>query len=792
MDSRREFIKTAAIFSGGIGLSFSIPALINKISNIDPNPGTTFYDAEHVVFLMQENRSFDHYFGNLRGVRGFNDPRAQILPNQNKVWLQNDSEGLTYGPFRMDIKNTKVTWQGGLPHSWEDQLKARNNGKHDNWIPSKSEMCMGYYRREDIPFYYALADSFTVCDHSFCSSLTGTTPNRLFFFTGTNRDVENIQSKPVVNNDQAESREDKYIDWKAFPELLEDNDVSWKIYQNELWTSDIKEDNQDNWLGNYGDNPLEYIKRYHVKLSAFFRKNGDETHQPPLTPEQVLEKYNLLSEREKSLLNKAFITNIDSPEDYLEMASYSYLDDEKVNQEIWVPKNDIFHQFRKDVDEGCLPTVSWLVAPQKFSDHTSSPLYGTWYVSEALDILAKNPEVFKKTIFILTYDENDGYFDHFPPFVAPKKGSDSQGKVSSSIDTRLDYEFEKDSPIGLGYRVPMVVVSPWSKGGFVNSQVFDHTSSLMFLEKFLSKKTNKEIISKNISSWRRAICGDLTSVFRPFSGGKTSLPDVLNREIVINDIQLAKTKPFQKVGHAFSETQIELVNNFHLPSLTNLLPKQERGIKKACALPYQLFVDSHIDSTRKYLILDFEVEKESLGIHEKTVGAPFQVYTSKQYDSEIGKAWSYALTAGDSLKGEWEIERFSDEVYELFVNGPNGFYRRFNGDKNDPLLKIKCLHQKRGILKNRVSGNILVEIENKSNQYYTLNVIDNSYKSNLVKTILIAPKGEIDFVLNLENNHNWYDFTITVNENSVFSKQYAGHVETGKDSMTDPYMGGVL
>ncbi len=792
MDSRREFLKTAAIFSGGIGLSFSIPGLISKITEIEPDPGTTFYDAEHVVFLMQENRSFDHYFGNLKGVRGFNDPRAQILPNQNKVWLQNDEKGLTYAPFRMDLKNTKITWQGGLPHNWDDQLAASNGGRHDNWIPSKTDMCMGFYKREDIPFYYALADAFTVCDHNFCSSLTGTTPNRLFYFTGTNRKKRNGKSKAVVTNDLAESRTNQYVDWQGFPEVLEDNDISWKIYQNEVWTANLQDENNDNWLGNYGDNPLEYVRKYQVKLSAYFRKNGDHTNKPALTADQVLKKYNRLSEREKNLIDKAFTTNIESPEDYLEMTPFSYKDEEMEKKEIQIPQNDLFYQFRKDVDQGILPTVSWLVAPQKFSDHTSSPLYGTWYVSEALDILAKNPEVFKKTIFVLTYDENDGYFDHVPPFVAPKHNDYSQGKVSSSINTKLDYENKKDSTIGLGFRVPMLIVSPWSKGGFVNSQVFDHTSSLQFLENFLSKKTKKEIRSKNISSWRRAICGDLTSAFRPFSGEKISIPEALKQGVVINDIQQAKTKPFQKVGKVLTEDQISLVNESQLPNVTSILPHQEKGIKKSCSLPYQIFVDSQIEVENKIFIIDFVVSKSELGIHETTVGAPFQVYTPKTYGTQVGKSWSYASVAGDQLRGEWEISKFENEIYDLYVNGPNGFFRRFKGDLNDPLLHIKCLNQKGGILKNRVSGNIFVEIENKDNQYHTINVVDNSYKSGFLKTILIAPNSLIDFTINLQENHHWYDFTIKINGNDNFLKQYAGHIETGKDSMTDPFMGGIV
>src|SRR5262249_11930283 len=152
------------------------------------------------------------------------------------------------------------------------------------------------------------------------------------------------------------------------------------------------------------------------------------------------------------------------------------------------PKGDIFHQFRKDVQSGQLPTVSWLVAPENFSDHPSAPWYGAWYVSETLDILTQNPEVWKKTILILCYDENDGYFDHVPPFVAPHPTKPETGKVSPGIDLAVEHVWPAQEglrghvgPIGLGYRVPLVIASPWTRGGYVCSQVFDHTSIVQFL-----------------------------------------------------------------------------------------------------------------------------------------------------------------------------------------------------------------------------------------------------------------------------------------------------------------------
>lgn len=794
MSSRRDFLKKAAILSGAAGLPNVIPMSIQKAMAISADPGSTFQDAEHIVFLMQENRSFDHMFGKLKGVRGFNDPRAFTQPDKNKVWLQKDEKGNTYAPFHVDINKTKITWQGGLPHSWNDQVAARNNGRYDKWVPVKSAMSLGYYDRSDVPFYYAMADAFTICDHHFCSSLTGTTPNRLFFWSGTIRPGQNGKSVAAVNNSQAESRDNVYVDWHTFPELLEDNDISWKIYQNELWTSDLKGEGVDNWLGNYGDNAIEYVKRYNVKLSAYFRKNGDPTQQPPLTPEQVRAKYEKLSSREKNLIDKAFATNINAPENYLELTPFTFTDDKGQKQTIDIPKNDIFYQFRSDVDNGKLPTVSWLVAPEKFSDHTSSPLYGTWYVSETIDILTKNPEIWKKTIFILTYDENDGYFDHMPPYVVPKPNTADTGKVSSSIDVAVDYELKKDSPIGLGYRVPMLIASPWSKGGYVNSQVFDHTSCLMFLEHFLSKKTGRTIKSNNISSWRRAICGDLTSAFRPATADQSGLPALLNKEEVLINITNARNKPAQVKPAPLTLQEIEKINSH--PSFSVLsasaMPKQEKGTRLACALPYQLFANCNLDAKRENLELSFESGKGNFGQKTVPFGAPFCAYTSAVYKGQAGKTWNYAVTSGDKIEDTIKLEHFTNQQYDLKVSAPNGFFRHFKGSKNDPSLHIDCLYENTGLLVKRPTGNIELLLENTGDREISVQITDEIYKNNSPKVISLRPKQQSKLVMDLKNSASWYDILIKVNNAPGFIRHYAGHVETGKASVTDPFMAGLL
>lgn len=778
MNSRRDFIKKASLLSGALALPNVIPMSIQKAMAISADPGSTFYDAEHIVFLMQENRSFDHMFGTLRGVRGFNNPRAKTLPNQNKVWLQNDEKGNTYAPFHVDINKTKITWQGGLPHSWSDQVAARNKGKYDKWVPVKSLMTLGYYKREDIPFYYAMADAFTICDHNFCSSLTGTTPNRLFFWTGTVRPEQNANSVPVVNNSQAESHDNVFVDWQTFPEVLEDNGISWKVYQNEIWTANLPEGEIDDWLGNYGDNPLEYVSRHHVKLSAYFRKNGDQTSHPALSVEEVLTKYNQLSQREKNLIDKAFSTNIHNA-DYLKLAPFTFTNDGGKQETISIPKEDIFETFRHDVDHGKLPTVSWLVAPQRFSDHTSSPLYGTWYVSEAIDILTKNSEVWKKTIFILTYDENDGYFDHLPPFVAPKPDDLSTGKVSEGLATWADYEFKKDSPIGLGYRVPMIIASPWSKGGFVNSQVFDHTSSLMFLENFLSHKTGKQIKSDVISPWRRAICGDLTSAFRPSVGENINIPDRLKKKKVITGIQNAKSKPAQIVPKPLSPEEIAKINS-NLPS--TYAPVQEKGTRLACALPYQLFVDEGLSSDKNVLKLNFSSKKGS--------GAAFNVYTKSAYKNQAGKTWAFAVKLGDKIEGQWNISDFKGEVYTLCVDGPNGFFREFKGTKNDANLTLSCVYEQSGILK-KLTGNLQLIIDNQESKILEIHINDDPFQVNN-KVIRLQPTSRKIVTLNLQKSKGWYDFKVQLIGNTEFHQHYAGHVETGEDSISDPLMGNIL
>jgi phospholipase C len=752
---------------------------------INPAPGSTFADAEHVVILMQENRSFDHCFGSLQGVRGFADPRAITLPNGNPVWLQSSSSGQTHAPFRLNIRDSNATWLGSVPHGWHDQTDARNGGKYDGWVDAKKTkhpeipLTLGYHTREDLPFYYALADAFTLCDQSFCSSLTGTSPNRLYLWTGTTR--ENARTIPRVRNEEIDDV-GVPASWKTFPERLEEHGVSWKVYQNEL-SIDVGLDGQaQTWLGNFGDNPLEYFAQYNVRSHPAHQRHNKMKGKPAGD--------NLaLSPSQQRLSERAFTTNVGDP-NYHQLATLRYLDG-TTPREMSLPKGDVLYQFRKDVATGDLPTVSWLVAPMNFSDHPASPFYGAWYVSETLDILTLNPQVWKKTIFILCYDENDGYFDHVPPFTPPISGDPKSGKASASIDCAIEYldlqadlkrqpkEKARGGVLGLGYRVPLLVASPWSRGGRINSQVFDHTSILQFLEGFLGKKLGHPIVEENISSFRRAICGDLSSVFVPYHGNSKENPTPVKRDAFVQTIHQAQFKPKPSGYGPLSKKQIQLA--LRDPRKADFLPTQEKGIRVAAALPYQLEVDGELTTDRRSFQIRFRAGTELFGA--RSAGAPFVVYAN---DGTNPRA--YALVAGDALEDTWSLDSFSRAAYALRVHGPNGFFRAFSGTTRNPPLVIACAAERTD---STASGNVQLTVENPGRSACTFVLSDLSYKTR-AKTHTVAAGARTSLVVDLSTSHGWYDLRLAVKGASGFSQRYAGHIETGKASFTDPAMGRVV
>ncbi len=823
MGSRRDFFRQAAGFAGGAKVLGTLLASIERASAIDPQDGSSFLDAEHIVILMQENRSFDHAFGTLRGVRGFNDPRAVTLPDQKPVWLQTNAAGETYAPFWLDFQNTKATWLGSLPHSWPDQTDARNHGNHDRWLHVKNSdrkdcagmpFTMGYYDRADIPFYYALADAFTICDQHFCSTLTGTTPNRLHLWTGTIRNKQDVASVPNVRNSDVDFG--STVRWKTFPERLEEAGISWRIYQNELSVASGLEGEADAWLANFGDNPLEWFDQYNVGFrkthleylqqmastlpSEIEKLRAEGGHKKELAAKEKLLRYVAaeraqwtpqalarLSEHDRNLHEKAFTTNEDDPE-YRELTTLRY-HDTGVEREMVVPKSDPLHRFRKDVDNGTLPAVAWLVPSERFSDHPSSPWYGAWYIAETLNILTRNPEVWSKTIFILTYDENDGYFDHVPPFVAPEPGNPESGKTSPGIDASLEFlpldqdlkkhpaKEARGGPIGLGYRVPLLVASPWSRGGFVCSQVFDHTSVLQLLERVLSVRSGKDIRETNISSWRRAVCGDLSAAFRPFQGSPATV-DFPSRDSFLEQVHRAQ---FTRMPSGYRKLGAEDIQHFEDDRFqVPWMPQQEPGVRPSTALPYQLAASGAVSADQKRFEIELEAGDRIVG--KVAAGAPFHVYTPGKFRNQVKlRTRAYAVAAGQRLTDAWELEGFEKGHYHLRVCGPNGFLREFAGSARDPQVRIQCEY---------LTGDLELRVSSHAKGVLTLEVKDHGYQGG-DHVIVIAPGSSQALGMPLGRSHHWYDFSVTIAGVEGFLRRFAGRVETGQAGFSDPVMGRV-
>jgi phospholipase C len=840
--SRREFLRKAAVLAAGGSVAGILSASIQRAFAIEAPPGSTYLDAEHVVILMQENRSFDHVYGTLRGVRGFNDPRAVSLPNGDRVWFQADKNGDTSVPFHLDIRKSNATWMGELPHGRRDQGDARNGGKHDRWLYAKVPeikayadipLTLGYYTRADLPFHYELADAFTVCDQAFCSVLGPTTPNRLHLWTGTVRSYKSQHSKAHVQNEDTDFGAE--VSWKTFPERLEECGISWRNYQNELAVPSGLEGEFDAWLSNFGDNPLEFFTQYGVYFSASHRSYlvgleksltlelaGLERSPLRFTKRQKRrqeavrgrldkargelerwtdENFARLSSNERALHQKAFVTN-SGRLDYRELTTLSYKDG-PVERTMAVPKGDLLHQFREDVRTGSLPTVSWIIPPERFSDHPSNPWYGALYLSETLDILTQNPDVWKKTIFILCYDENDGYFDHVPPFVPPRADRSDTGKVSSGIDTSSEHVLEepnkrldddgpgksgRDGPIGLGYRVPLVVASPWSRGGYVCSEVFDHTSVLRLLENLLSRRTGRTIRETNISDWRRTICGDMSSIFRPSNGENAKAPATLKRDEFLAGINQAQFRPIPADFRRLKRKEL-------LRAGEEMLPRQEEGTRPSCALPYELSADGILSGDRKSFKINFRAGNGFFG--KRSAGSPFRVYSPASILTqrcgieafEIGRTWDYAVAAGDQVEDVWDLADFEDGAYLLRVHGPNGFFREFGGDAGDPPLSLEL--EPAGPGARSGWGTDLIAMNHDERFAITLSIDDPSYGSGR-REVTLGPAGDSRaravIGIPLESSLGWYDLEVSVSGRPKFTRHLCGHVECGREATSDPLM----
>jgi phospholipase C len=752
---RRTFLQLMGV--GSLTTLAALKADIAKALAIPANNRTgTIQDVEHIVILMQENRPFDHHFGTLRGVRGFSDPRRVNinLPLQGggtapaSVFLQpagaaNEAAGYsvpadTVGgpsdgvgvipPFRIKPSSGGVESLGsiyinGTDHGWGATHSAWNGGKYDNWAKQNGPLAMSYMTRDDLPYHYALADAFTVGDAYFCSIMGPTNPNRMYLWSGCVGNLSNLGTGgtdgsgagPATSNGL--SSNNAYWTFPTFPEVLDAAGVSWKIYQDltgKTFAPDFGDGLGNGFVGNFTDNPLLYFNQYATAptTSPLFQNACTGTQIINTTPAASAPASDWLA---------------------------------------WAESQ--FDQFRSDVQTGKLAQVSWIIAPASYTEHSDAPLnYAAWYISQVFNILASNPELFSKTAFIIDYDEADGSFDHIVPPTPPQ--TPANGSSTVSIENEIVTTSTPNGPIGLGTRVPLLVISPWSKGGYVVSQVFDHTSVIRFIEKRFG------VFEPNISPWRRAVVGDLTSAFNFANPNdkNVSLPNTAGF--------------FPSVLELSGGTPTDFTNGIDFnPTLNTVIagvPSQEKGIRPARALPYELNVHASVDTSSGTVVLTFS----------NTGSATVVFHVRSTNPADLVRA--YTVEPGKQLSDSWNV----GPSYNLSVYGPNGFLRSFAGTIGGAALDVRSKYDIED------AGTIQWKITNLTGGQAEVSVKD-AYTGNM-NTRLVQRHGTFEDELSLEHFHGWYDLIVTVVGDPSFNYRLAGHVETGTESFSDPALGGLV
>jgi phospholipase C len=680
--SRRRFLQIA----GGSVATTLLSDSIARALAIPANHRTrSLKDIEHIVVLMQENRSFDHYFGVMRGVRGFGDPHPVTLPSGQPVWFQADGSTVV-PPFRPDAGNLALVFIEDLDHSWNGTHQMFNGGDWDQWLPAKTTTCMAHMERDDLPFHYALADAFTVCDANHCSMLGPTDPNRYYMWTGWDGN-DGQGGGPVIGNDEIG------YDWGTYPERLQQAGITWKIYQDigdGLDAAHFWGFTGDPFIGNFGDNSLLYFHQYQNAAP------GSPLFQGALTG-----------------------TDIKSG-------------------------GGLFDILQADVKNGTLPQVSWIVGPQAFTEHPAFPPgYGAFYTAQVLNALTSNPEVWSKTALLITFDENDGFFDHVVGAYP------NVGGLAGESTVVLDNELFNGTagtpggsngvvgPYGLGVRVPLLVVSPWSTGGWVCSETFDHTSLIRFIEARFG------VDEPNITPWRRAVCGDLTSAFdfRTTHDRVPPLPSV------------AAYEPTGAVPPDFHPT----------PPAVGSVPTQEAGVRPSRRLGYRFHVGFRAEGGQLQLELRNPGEL-GVGLQARSLTVP-------------GAPYSYTVGAGDQLS----VQLPDPGTYDLSLHGPNGFFRHFAGSRAST-LRVEAHGDHNGghlqlrLIDTRGSGH--------HHEPVVVKVVDAYGPDRHVRL-----RGTEEITVATQHSGGWYDLALSTSSDPSFSYQLAGRLESSGRLTSDPQLG---
>jgi phospholipase C len=499
---RRAFLEVGAATVGAAALTgwlADTPAA--EAAGLGASNGTvpagltgTIKDLKHVVILCQENRSFDHYYGMVPGVKGFGDKQALTFPDGRSVFHQPDSmrsDGGYLLPFRIQSGKVNALGMQTLPHGWmPDGLGARNDGAWDGWTRYKGELTMGHFDRDDIPWHWALVDNWTICDDYHCGYIGSTDPNRSMIWAGTVDPTGRWGDTQVVNPVRATNYKTLYnfmqdagVDWGEFPGKGNGNNGGWYPQ----WMKSAATSN---------DPVLREIARRGGSDLAPITLLGDD-HDPANIPLML-------------------------------------------------------RDFTAACANNALPEVTFLSSLGGWDEHPASDDRGMAFTYAVIKALASNPDVWNSTALITTYDENDGLFDHvLPPMAEPGTVDEFQPNPPPAGTALPPYGATRPRvvppagtplfPIGPHARVPTMIISPWTRrnGGAVCSEVFDHTSISQFLETWLAEGRGYEnpdgtpkLFNPNLTQWRRQVSGNLISAF-DFANPDFSVPALPDADLLV-------------------------------------------------------------------------------------------------------------------------------------------------------------------------------------------------------------------------------------------------------------------
>jgi phospholipase C len=682
--SRRRFLQVGST-AAGVALAAGAGSQLGGIAGTTraaaatrPHHLTrTIRDLKHVVILMQENRSFDHYFGSLQGVRGFADRQSLRYQNGTSIFQQPDAARTDLGyllPFHMDSKKVNAQNARDLDHSWVGDHSARNNGVWNNYVPAKTEQTMGYFTRSDIPFQYAVADAFTICDGYHQAILAPTSPNRMYFWTGTSGGF-------ITNPD------DYVSDFPAgaiitYPELLQKAGITWQVYTNH----EVGDGGgNDAWVGDFGDNPLWFYQQYEDSENATTAAGQELAIRGAVQPWQP---------------------NAGTP-----------LGPNHVNH--------VLAQFIADATAGTLPQVSWIVAPDNYSEHpAASPSYGAHYVRAALEALMGNQELWNSTALFITYDEHDGYFDHvLPP--AP--------------ETSVTDEFIDGLPIGFGSRVPMIIASPWTRGGYVDSNTYNHTSMLQFLETWTGVR------AANITDWRRSVSGDLTAAF-DFAHPDFSIPDLPDTVPLI--MQSDQEMSFPPVTTP--------------PEGDQTFPVQEAGRRPHRPSMHQPHADAVVHRRSGQVTATLSV-RGKVGVSLAVYPDAFLPFTATPFTVVQGRHETY----------NWDTTTTAGK-YAFSVYGPDGFLTSFAGTVVPAGHNAGPVPAVAATLARHHRPAVSLELANEGQEEVVFTLTPNDFAGR-AQTARVR-NGHPKIVNWPTDADGYYDVTVTADTGDGFTRRYAGRI----------------